>query len=199
VSLIFALAAASLFGIGAYLVLHRDLVRVVLGVVIISQASVLTLIASGLVRGEAPIDPAPGKPVSDPLSEAMALTAIVIGLAVTALLLTLVFVGVFSRLPPIAADRSASGPQRRLRRRSAVSGVIAGVGAFTMIWAALSRANVGVSNAQEQIRLTPEAHGTDVVTVILADFRGLDTLVEITVLATAIIGVALLLRRGRAW
>ena len=29
------------------------------------------------------------------------------------------------------------------------------------------------------------------VTVILADFRGLDTLVEITVLATAIIGVAL--------
>jgi multicomponent Na+:H+ antiporter subunit A len=38
-----------------------------------------------------------------------------------------------------------------------------------------------------------------VVTVILADFRGLDTLVEITVLATAIIGVALLLRRGKAW
>jgi len=90
VNLIFAIAASVLFGTGAYLVLHRDLVRVVLGVVIISQASVLTLIASGLVRGEAPIAPEPGKPVSDPLSEAMALTAIVIGLAVTALLLTLV-------------------------------------------------------------------------------------------------------------
>jgi multicomponent Na+:H+ antiporter subunit C len=90
VSLIFAATAAALFGVGAYLVLHRDLVRVVLGIVIISQASVLTLIASGLVRGEAPIDPPPGKPVTDPLSEAMALTAIVIGLAVTALLLTLV-------------------------------------------------------------------------------------------------------------
>lgn len=89
-NLVFALAASALFGIGAYLVLHRDLVRVVLGVMIISQASVLTLIASGLVRGQAPIDPQPGKPVSDPLSEAMALTAIVIGLAVTALLLTLV-------------------------------------------------------------------------------------------------------------
>jgi multicomponent Na+:H+ antiporter subunit A len=38
-----------------------------------------------------------------------------------------------------------------------------------------------------------------VVTVILADFRGQDIPVEITVLATAIIGVALLLRRGRAW
>lgn len=89
-SLVFAIAAAALFGVGAYLVLHRDLVRVVLGIVIISQASVLTLIASGLVRGQAPIDPDPGKPVTDPLSEAMALTAIVIGLAVTALLLTLV-------------------------------------------------------------------------------------------------------------
>jgi multicomponent Na+:H+ antiporter subunit A len=38
-----------------------------------------------------------------------------------------------------------------------------------------------------------------VVTVILADFRGLDTMVEITVLAVAVIGVASLLRRGRAW
>jgi multicomponent Na+:H+ antiporter subunit C len=90
VSLIFALGASALFGTGAYLVLHRDLVRVVLGIVIISQASVLTLIASGLVRGEAHIAPPPGKPVTDPLSEAMALTAIVIGLAVTSLLLTLV-------------------------------------------------------------------------------------------------------------
>ena len=89
-SLIFALAAATLFGTGAFLVLDRDLVRVVLGVVIISQASVLTLIASGLVRGQAPIAPERGKLVSDPLSQAMALTAIVIGLAVTALLLTLV-------------------------------------------------------------------------------------------------------------
>ena len=89
-TLVFTLAASALFGTGAYLVLNRDLVRVVLGVVVISQASVLTLIASGLVRGQAPIDPEPGLPVADPLSEAMALTAIVIGLAVTALLLTLV-------------------------------------------------------------------------------------------------------------
>ena len=89
--LILALAAASLFGTGAYLLLNRDLVRVVLGIVIVSQASVLTLIASGLTRGEAPIYPLPrGDEVSDPLSEAMALTAIVIGLAVTALLLILV-------------------------------------------------------------------------------------------------------------
>jgi multicomponent Na+:H+ antiporter subunit C len=90
VKLVLALAAATLFGTGAYLLLHRDLVRVVLGIVVISHAAVLTLIASGLTRGAAPIYPLTERDVSDPLSQAMALTAIVIGLAVTALLLVLV-------------------------------------------------------------------------------------------------------------
>jgi multicomponent Na+:H+ antiporter subunit C len=90
VSLVFALAASVLFGTGAYLLLDRDLVRVVFGVVLISQAAVLTLVASGLTRGSAPIYPLDEGTVSDPLSQAMALTAIVIGLAVTALLLVLV-------------------------------------------------------------------------------------------------------------
>jgi multicomponent Na+:H+ antiporter subunit C len=90
VKLIFALVAATLFGTGAYLLLNRDLVRVVLGVVLVSQAAVLTLIASGLTRGAAPIYPLTEQTVSDPLSQGMALTAIVIGLAVTALLLVLV-------------------------------------------------------------------------------------------------------------
>lgn len=89
-NLVFAIAAASLFGAGAYLLLSRDLVRVVLGVVVISQAAVLTLMASAISRGVAPIYPLPDGPVSDPLSQAMALTAIVIGMAVTALLLVLV-------------------------------------------------------------------------------------------------------------
>ena len=89
-NLVFALAAAILFGVGAYLVLHRDLVRMVLGVVVISQAAVLTLLAASLDRGAPAIYPLPDGPVSDPLSQAMALTAIVIGMAVTALLLVLV-------------------------------------------------------------------------------------------------------------
>jgi len=87
-TLIFALGVGVLFGTGAYLLLSRDLVRVVLGVGLISHASVLTLMASGLTRGRAAIYPVSGT-VSDPLSQAMALTAIVIGLAVTALLLAL--------------------------------------------------------------------------------------------------------------
>jgi multicomponent Na+:H+ antiporter subunit C len=88
-TLVFALGVGVLFGAGAYLILSRDLVRVVFGVAVISHASVLTLIASGLTRGSAAIYPLAGRTVSDPLSQAMALTAIVIGLAVTALLLAL--------------------------------------------------------------------------------------------------------------
>jgi multicomponent Na+:H+ antiporter subunit C len=90
VTVAFAITAAVLFGTGAYLVLGRDLVRLVLGLVLISQAAVLTLVASSLRRGAAPIYPLPRGEVSDPLSQAMALTAIVIGLAVTALVLALV-------------------------------------------------------------------------------------------------------------
>jgi multicomponent Na+:H+ antiporter subunit C len=55
VTLVFALAAGTIFGIGAYLLLNRDLLRVVLGIVLISQAATLTLIASGQTRGVAPI------------------------------------------------------------------------------------------------------------------------------------------------
>jgi multicomponent Na+:H+ antiporter subunit C len=90
VTLVFALAAAALFGVGAYLVLDRDLLRVVLGIVVISHAATITVIASALTRGAAPILPLGHGGVADPLSQAMALTAIVIGLALTALLLALV-------------------------------------------------------------------------------------------------------------
>jgi len=108
---------------------------------------------------------------------------------------TLVFVGVFSRLPPVTGTIR----QPRRRARTIGAGVIAGVSAFAVIWASLSRTPIGPSDATEQVRLTPSAHGRDVVTVILADFRGLDTMVEITVLFVAVIGIASLLRRGRSW
>jgi multicomponent Na+:H+ antiporter subunit C len=89
-NVVLALAAAILFGVGAYLILQRDLVRLVLGVVVISHAAVLTLLASSLSLGAPPIYPLPEGTLSDPLSQAMALTAIVIGMAFTTLLLVLV-------------------------------------------------------------------------------------------------------------
>jgi multicomponent Na+:H+ antiporter subunit C len=115
VNLDFALAASALFGTGAYLMLDRDLVRVVFGVVLVSQAAVLTLVASGLARGSAPIYPLPKGSVSDPLSQAMALTAIVIGLAVTALLLVLVLRVVQAYRSPELAELAGREAERDAR------------------------------------------------------------------------------------
>ena len=71
----FALAAAVLFGCGAYLLLKRDLVRVVAGIMLISQCALVTIIGSSLARGQAAIRVQPGDVVSDPLPQALALTA----------------------------------------------------------------------------------------------------------------------------
>nr|MBA2497781.1 hypothetical protein [Acidimicrobiia bacterium] len=46
-------------------------------------------------------------------------------------------------------------------------------------------------------RSLPDAEGRNVVNVILVDFRGFDTLGEITVLAVAAIGAVALARAGR--
>lgn len=90
--LLFAAVVGVLFGSGAYLMLKADLFRVVVGMVLVSNAANLTLMSAGLTRGVAPTYPLPeGEAVSDPLVQAMTLTAIVIGFAVTALLLSLAF------------------------------------------------------------------------------------------------------------
>lgn len=89
---LFAAVAATLFGCGVFLVLKTDLLRVVVGMVLISHAANLTLMASGLTRGRAPIYPLPGgETISDPLVQALTLTALVIGFGVTALLLGLAY------------------------------------------------------------------------------------------------------------
>ena len=89
-TLIISLAISLIFGAGAYLILQRNLVRVVIGIVLISNAANLFIVAAGITRGRAPIYPLPeGSEVSDPLVQAMVLTAIVIGSSVAALLLAL--------------------------------------------------------------------------------------------------------------
>jgi multicomponent Na+:H+ antiporter subunit A len=110
---------------------------------------------------------------------------------------TLVFVGVFARLPPTRPDPERM-PRAR-RQRNLLAGGFAGLTSFAVIWATLSRTSPTTGDAAEHIARARDAHGGDVVTVILADFRGLDTMVEITVLSVAVIGVASLLRRGRSW
>ena len=87
-----ALVVSVVFASGTFLLLQRDLVRVVVGIVLISNSAVLFIISAGLTRGEAPIHPLKGAgSVSDPLVQAMALTALVIGFGVAALLLAMVY------------------------------------------------------------------------------------------------------------
>jgi multicomponent Na+:H+ antiporter subunit C len=93
-TLAFSLAMAVVFGSGAFLVLQRDLMRVVVGIILISNSASLFIVAAGLTQGPVPILPAPGgdgASVSDPLVQAMALTAIIITSSVTALLLSVVY------------------------------------------------------------------------------------------------------------
>jgi multicomponent Na+:H+ antiporter subunit C len=87
-----AFVFAAVFASGTYLLLQRDLTRVVVGVILISNSAVLFIISAGLTRGVAPIHPVEGVgSVSDPLVQAMALTALVIGFGVAALLLAMVY------------------------------------------------------------------------------------------------------------
>ena len=173
-----------------------------------SDLPIVALLALAVVAGlRAARDPGRLRPVLALSVMGFALAAVyaVIGAPDVALVavvvetvLTLVFVGVFSQLPP-ARHGTPDAPRARRteHRRNVVAGVIAGVTSFATIWATLSRPSVGPGVADEHIRATPEAHGGDVVTVILADFRGFDTLVEITVLAVAIAGATSLLRWRR--
>ena len=107
--MILSLAVAVLFGSGAYLMLKADLLRVVVGMVLISNAASLFIMAAGLTRGVPPIYPLPaGESVSDPLVQAMTLTAIVISFGVSALLLSLVYRVYTSHLSLDLDDLSAA-------------------------------------------------------------------------------------------
>jgi multicomponent Na+:H+ antiporter subunit C len=87
-----ALVVSVVFASGTFLLLQRDLMRVVVGIVLISNSAVLFIISARLTRGVVPIHPLGGAgSVSDPLVQAMALTALVIGFGVAALLLAMVY------------------------------------------------------------------------------------------------------------
>jgi multicomponent Na+:H+ antiporter subunit A len=106
---------------------------------------------------------------------------------------TVVFVLVLRRLPE-GFERQSS-PRRRVLRVAIALGVAAMVFVFALV-AAGHRVSPPVSD-QMVARSVPDGHGRNVVNVILVDFRGFDTLGEITVLAVASIGAVALARVGR--
>jgi multicomponent Na+:H+ antiporter subunit C len=74
---------------GTFLVLQRGLVRITLGFVLLGHAvNVLLVVSGGIDRRGAPLAGEAGV-AADPLPQAFALTAIVIGFGVTAFLLAL--------------------------------------------------------------------------------------------------------------
>jgi multicomponent Na+:H+ antiporter subunit C len=90
VTLILALGVGVLFGSGTFLLLKPDLIRIVVGIVLVANAANLTLMGSARNRGDSPIRPLEGQ-TSDPLVQAMTVTAVVISFGVTALLLSLAY------------------------------------------------------------------------------------------------------------
>ena len=90
VSLVLIVIMAVLFGCGVYAMLERSLTRVLIGFLLLGNAvNLLLLIVMGR-PGRAPFYGASGD-VSDPLPQALTLTAIVITFAVSAFLLALIY------------------------------------------------------------------------------------------------------------
>jgi multicomponent K+:H+ antiporter subunit A len=94
-------------------------------------------------------------------------------------------------LPPVTPLESSA----RRRLRDGLIAVACGVGVGAASWWMMTTAGRSVS--AEHIALSvPGGGGTNVVNVILVDFRGFDTYGEITVLAIAALGIVAMLRGG---
>ncbi|MGH9263272.1 MAG: hydrogen gas-evolving membrane-bound hydrogenase subunit E [Acidimicrobiales bacterium] len=106
---------------------------------------------------------------------------------------TVVFVLVLRRLPEQFERQSST---RRRVLRLGIAGLV-GVTVFGFAIVAGSSRTAPPVSEEMVARSVPDGHGRNVVNVILVDFRGLDTLGEITVLAVASIGAVALARVGR--
>ncbi|MCW5774947.1 MAG: Na+/H+ antiporter subunit C [Phycisphaeraceae bacterium] len=93
--LLLALLVGGLFAAGIYLIVRRSIVKLIMGLILLSHGANLLIFASGgLVRAQAPlVEPGaltPETPHADPVPQALILTAIVIGFGVVAFMMVLV-------------------------------------------------------------------------------------------------------------
>lgn len=89
-----AIVIGVLFGTGLFLMMQRVLVKILIGLALISNgANFLIFVSAGLTRGRPPVVPegekVPLEATADPLAQALILTAIVIGFGVLAFSLAL--------------------------------------------------------------------------------------------------------------
>jgi multicomponent Na+:H+ antiporter subunit C len=91
-NLLLVVVVVALVTTGVYLLLERSLTRVIIGLVLIGNGvNVLFLIAGGEPGGAPIVGTTPAEEMSDPLPQAMVLTAIVITLGMTAFLLAMAY------------------------------------------------------------------------------------------------------------
>ena len=92
-SLVLIVVMAALYACGIYLMLERSMTRVLLGFLLVGNATNLLILIMAGKAGVAPIvaDGVSPEEMTDPLPQALILTAIVITFAVSAFLLALIY------------------------------------------------------------------------------------------------------------
>ena len=91
-NIVFVVTIAALFTVGVYLVLERSLSRILLGIIMLGNGTnLLILVAGGAAGGPPLIGVTDEQDMSDPLPQALILTAIVITLGLTAFLLAMAY------------------------------------------------------------------------------------------------------------
>jgi multicomponent Na+:H+ antiporter subunit A len=118
-------------------------------------------------------------------------------LAITQLLIEtlgmVIFVLVFRHLPNRFPRRSLRGSQVP----RVLIAVASAVFVFVLTLVAIGARSSPSISSEYLERSYPEGGGNNVVNVIVVDFRGFDTMGEITVLAVAALGVAAIVRANR--
>jgi multicomponent Na+:H+ antiporter subunit C len=91
-NLVLAITIGGLFAAGVYLMLSRNLIRVILGFLLAGHGINLLLLSTG-TYGAPPIvgEASDGEQLSDPMPQAFILTSIVISLAVSTFLLAMAY------------------------------------------------------------------------------------------------------------
>ncbi|HEX5693865.1 MAG TPA: hydrogen gas-evolving membrane-bound hydrogenase subunit E, partial [Arenimonas sp.] len=117
-------------------------------------------------------------------------------LALTQLLVELVTIALMLLALNYLPAESPPEPSRLRRWRDGGIALAAGTGVAALVYSVITRPLDTVADEMLALSL-PEGGGSNVVNVILVDFRGFDTLGEITVFGIAALVVHALLRRAR--
>jgi len=90
-NLLLVIVVGVLFAAGVTLLLERNLTRVILGITLLGNGVNLLILLGGAYGGPPIVGVTPEAEMSDPLTQAMILTAIVITLGMTAFLLAMAY------------------------------------------------------------------------------------------------------------